>query len=153
MFKLYYKMPICYLLLHSDGKFLIKVDFCKNYEKDEENKACALLDFAKHELDLYFSHKFKEFHTPILLKGTEFELKIYQTLMKIPYGKTATYKEIAQKIKHPKAFRAVGNANSKNLIPIFIPCHRVVATHGMGGYNGGIEIKKFLLQNEGIILK
>lgn len=54
---------------------------------------------------------------------------------------------------HPKAFRAVGNANSKNRIPIFIPCHRVIASNGIGGYNGGLEIKRFLLENEGVNLK
>ncbi|EAK0343151.1 methylated-DNA--[protein]-cysteine S-methyltransferase, partial [Campylobacter jejuni] len=54
---------------------------------------------------------------------------------------------------HPKAFRAVGNANSKNQIPIFIPCHRVIASNGIGGYNGGLEIKRFLLENEGVNLK
>ncbi|HEG1569568.1 TPA: MGMT family protein [Campylobacter jejuni] len=108
MFKVYYKMPLCYLSLHSDGKFLTRTDF---------------------------------------------ESKVYKALMEIPYGKIATYKDIAEKINHPKAFRAVGNANSKNQIPIFIPCHRVIASNGIGGYNGGLEIKRFLLENEGVNLK
>ncbi|AXP08619.1 methylated-DNA--[protein]-cysteine S-methyltransferase [Campylobacter hepaticus] len=151
MFKVYYKMSLCYLSLHSDGKFLTRIDFCKN--NDNDFKTCALLDLVINELDLYFAHKLKKFSIPILLQGTEFELKVYKALMKLPYGKVASYKEIAKQIDHPKAFRAVGNANSKNPIPIIIPCHRVVSSRGIGGYNGGLKIKKFLLKNEGIDLK
>ncbi|HDZ5065860.1 TPA: methylated-DNA--[protein]-cysteine S-methyltransferase [Campylobacter jejuni] len=150
MFKVYYKMSLCYLSLHSDGKFLTEVGFCDDKKID---KSCNLLDLAKYELDLYFAHKLKKFSVPILMQGTDFELKVYKALMKIPYGKMVTYKDIAEKINHPKAFRAVGNANSKNKIPIFIPCHRVIASNDIGGYNGGLEIKRFLLENEGAILK
>lgn len=149
MFKLYYKLPLCYLSLHSDGNFLTKIDFCK--EIDEE-KSCPLLEFAKVELNDYFSKKLKEFKTPLLIRGSDFEQKVYKALINIPYARLATYKEIAEKINHPKAFRAVGNANSKNQIPIFIPCHRVVASNGIGGYNGGLEMKRFLLEAEGIKL-
>ncbi|EAH9819240.1 TPA: methylated-DNA--[protein]-cysteine S-methyltransferase [Campylobacter jejuni] len=150
MFKVYYKMPLCYLSLHSDGKFLTRVDFCDN-KRSEKN--CSLLDLVKYELDLYFTHKLRKFSIPVLIQGTDFESKVYKALMEIPYGKIATYKDIAEKINHPKAFRAVGNANSKNQIPIFIPCHRVIANNGIGGYNGGLEIKRFLLENEGVNLK
>lgn len=150
MFKVYYKIPLCYLSLHSDGKFLTRIDFCDDKKTD---KSCNLLDLAKYELDLYFAHKLKKFSIPILMQGTDFELKVYKALMQIPYGKRVTYKDIAEKIDHPKAFRAVGNANSKNQIPIFIPCHRVVASNGIGGYNRSLNIKRFLLENEGVNLK
>lgn len=109
MFKVYYKMPLCYLSLHSDGKFLTRVDFCDN-KRSEKN--CSLLDLAKYELDLYFTHKLRKFSIPVLIQGTDFESKVYKALMEIPYGKIATYKDIAEKINYPKAFRAVGNANS-----------------------------------------
>jgi len=150
MFKIYYKMALCYLSLHSDGKFLTRVEFCENKEQDKD---CALLDLARKELDLYFAHKLKKFSVPVLMQGTAFELKVYKALRELPYGKIITYKEIAEKIKHPKAFRAVGNANAKNQIPIFIPCHRVVSNHKIGGYSGGVELKRFLLKNEGVDLK
>ncbi|MBZ7954879.1 methylated-DNA--[protein]-cysteine S-methyltransferase [Campylobacter molothri] len=148
MFQVFYKLPICSLLLKSDGEFLNKVDFCFG-EYFEEN-SCELLEFATWELKNYFSKKLKIFKTPLKIQGSSFEVKVYKTLMQIPYGQTITYKDLAQNINHPKAFRAVGNANSKNNIPIFIPCHRVVAKNSIGGYNGGVSIKKFLLQNEGI---
>lgn len=149
MFKLYYKSPICYLSLHSDGNFLIKLDFCQ--EKREE-KSCELLEYAKNELELYFSKKLNVFKTPLKIQGSDFEQKVYKALIEIPYGKLQTYKQIAEKIGHKNAFRAVGNANSKNELPIFIPCHRVIACKGLGGYNGGLGIKKFLLQLEGVDL-
>ncbi|MCW1360132.1 methylated-DNA--[protein]-cysteine S-methyltransferase [Campylobacter sp. US33a] len=145
MFKIYYSTPFCYLSLQSDGKTLIQLDFCD--DKGEE-KSCEILLQACKELDLYFLGKLKKFSIPLRVQGSKFEQKVYQALMQIPYGKTATYKEIAQNINHPKAFRAVGNANSKNQLPIFIPCHRVVASNGIGGYNGGIKIKKFLMELE-----
>lgn len=145
MFKIYYKSPICYLSLQSDGKFLTELSFC---EEVEESKSCDLLEKAKAELELYFQAKLKKFTIPLLLCGSLFERKVYEALQQIPYGEFATYKQIAEKIGHSKAYRAVGNANSKNKIPIFIPCHRVVANNGLGGYNGGLEIKKFLLELE-----
>lgn len=99
MFKVYYKMPLCYLSLHSDGKFLTRVDFCDN-KRSEKN--CSLLDLAKYELDLYFTHKLRKFSIPVLIQGTDFESKVYKALMKIPYGKIATYKDIAKKLIIPK---------------------------------------------------
>lgn len=95
MFKVYYKMPLCYLSLHSDGKFLTRVDFCDN-KRSEKN--CSLLDLAKYELDLYFTHKLRKFSIPVLIQGTDFESKVYKALMEIPYGKIATYKDIAEKL-------------------------------------------------------
>lgn len=85
-------------------KFLTRVDFCDN-KRSEKN--CSLLDLVKYELDLYFTHKLRKFSIPVLIQGTDFESKVYKALMKIPYGKIATYKDIAEKINHPKAFRAV----------------------------------------------
>ncbi|MBK1991284.1 methylated-DNA--[protein]-cysteine S-methyltransferase [Campylobacter sp. 2018MI35] len=145
MFKICFKSPFCYLSLHSDGNFLTKVNFYENYFED---KSCKILEQAKEELNLYFLGKLKNFKTPLKFTGSEFEQKVYKALLQIPYGTLLTYKDVALKISHPKAFRAVGNANSKNDIPMFIPCHRVVASNGIGGYNGGLEIKKFLIELE-----
>ncbi len=89
---------------------------------------------------------------PFDLKGTPFENKVWKALLKIPYGKIKTYGEIAREIGLPKGARAVGNACGKNPVPIIIPCHRVIAGNGgLGGYTGGIEIKKRLLRIEGIL--
>ena len=79
---------------------------------------------------------------------TDFEKSVLKETEKIKFGKTATYKEIAERIKRPKAYRAVGNALGKNPLPVIIPCHRIVSSTGLGGFTGGIEIKKFLLKLE-----
>jgi O-6-methylguanine DNA methyltransferase len=86
---------------------------------------------------------------PFDLQGTLFEKKVWKALLKIPYSKTKSYGEIAREIGLPKGARAVGNACGKNPVPIIIPCHRVIAGNGgLGGYTGGIRIKKKLLKIE-----
>ncbi len=85
------------------------------------------------------------------LKGTEFQIKVWEEISKIPYGETRTYKDLAIAIGKPRSFRAVANACGKNPYPPIIPCHRVVRTDGkLGGYSGkgGIKTKKMLLQQE-----
>ncbi|MFI5323322.1 MAG: methylated-DNA--[protein]-cysteine S-methyltransferase [Thermodesulfobacteriota bacterium] len=105
-----------------------------------------------HELELYFDGKLCEFKTDIdLTEGTPFQRAVWKKLQDIPYGKTATYKEIAENVGKPGAARAVGNAVGVNPIPIVVPCHRVLASNGLGGYSGGISIKKDLLTVEGAI--
>jgi O-6-methylguanine DNA methyltransferase len=82
-------------------------------------------------------------------RGTPFQRKVWSALARIPYGRTRSYGEIAQAIGHPKAFRAVGNANGRNSIPLIIPCHRVIASGGgLGGFGHGIKVKKRLLDFE-----
>ncbi|MDN5079658.1 methylated-DNA--[protein]-cysteine S-methyltransferase [Aliarcobacter butzleri] len=81
--------------------------------------------------------------------GTPFQIKVWETLLKIPYGKTISYKEEAKMIENEKAFRAVANANGKNNLSIIVPCHRVISNNGeIGGYTGGVEKKEFLLKLE-----
>jgi methylated-DNA-[protein]-cysteine S-methyltransferase len=83
------------------------------------------------------------------LKGTPFEKKVWSALTKIPYGRTRSYRDIAQAIGHPRAFRAVGNANGRNSIPLIIPCHRVIESNGgLGGFGHGVKVKKRLLDFE-----
>ncbi|OCS17397.1 cysteine methyltransferase [Campylobacter fetus subsp. fetus] len=130
-----------------DGK-IINIDFCDEFLDLEVND--KNLSLCIHELELYFQGKLINFTTKINIVGSEFEQKVYKALLEIPYGNTVTYKYIADKIDSPKAARAVGNANSKNKIPIIIPCHRVVGVSNLGGYSGGngIETKKILLNLE-----
>jgi len=104
------------------------------------------------EVRLYLEGKLKEFQSKVdLSSGTPFQRSVWRELLKIPYGKVKTYSEIARKIGNPRAARAVGNAVGANPIPIIVPCHRVVATNGFGGYSCGIEIKKKLLHIEGAL--
>ncbi len=103
------------------------------------------------ELELYFEGELKNFSIPTKPSGTKFEKRVYQELQKIPYGTTISYQELAKRVGSPKAFRAVGNANGKNPTAIIIPCHRVISKNGsIGGFSGGVEIKRKLLKLEGI---
>lgn len=108
-----------------------------------------LLKEAYNQLQEYFSGKRKVFCLPLAPEGTEFMKKVWSALKDISYGKTKTYKEIAEKIGNAFAYRAVGLANNKNPIPVFIPCHRVIGSNkSLVGYAGGLRIKKQLLELE-----
>ena len=108
-----------------------------------------LLSMATIQLDEYFQGKRTTFSLPFKLTGTPFQLAVWKELQNIPYGKTTSYKEIAQKINKPKAYRAVGMANNKNPFPIIIPCHRVIGSNGkLIGYAGGLKLKNYLLELE-----
>lgn len=103
------------------------------------------------EIELYFEGRLTEFKTPLdLSSGTEFQRAVWRNLLTVPYGKVTTYGELAEKVGKPGAARAVGNAVGVNPLPIVVPCHRVVASNGLGGYTGGIDIKKVLLGVEGV---
>ncbi len=103
----------------------------------------------EQELQHYFAGQLRKFTTPLTLQGTSFQKRVWEELLKIPYGDTCSYATLAAAIDHPTAFRAVAQANGANRIAIVIPCHRVINTSGaLGGYNSGIERKKWLLQRE-----
>jgi methylated-DNA-[protein]-cysteine S-methyltransferase len=97
----------------------------------------------------YLRGKRKTFDVKTYLKGTDYQMRVWNALLKIPYGKTASYKDIAKIMGNENAARAVGCANNKNPLPIIIPCHRVIGSDGrLTGFGGGIEIKEFLLNLE-----
>jgi methylated-DNA-[protein]-cysteine S-methyltransferase len=105
------------------------------------------------QLGEYFRGKRRVFDFRIELRGTEFQKRCWNALLKIPFGETRTYAEIARTVDCPRGFRAVGMANHDNPIAIVVPCHRVLASDGtLGGYGGGLELKRRLLQLEGVIL-
>lgn len=105
-------------------------------------------DTAK-QLKEYFKGKRREFEIPIRPRGTEFQQAVWNQLLKIPYGTTVSYGEIARRIQNPKAVRAVGLANGQNPIPLIIPCHRVIGANGkLTGFGGGLENKAMLLRIE-----
>lgn len=106
---------------------------------------------VQKELDAYFNKTLRKFSIPIKFCGTEFQNKVWQALVDIPFGEIVSYKTIAEKINSPKAVRAIGNANGMNRIPIIVPCHRVINNSGkIGGYSAGLRRKKYLLELEGI---
>ena len=114
-----------------------------------EQKETVLIKQAFDQLERYLNGQLKEFSLPLRPAGTDFMKSVWQKLGEVPFGKTASYKDIAIAIGNPEAVRAVGQANNKNPIPIFIPCHRIIGSNGMlVGYSGGLNIKKHLLELE-----
>ena len=110
----------------------------------------ALMLNVKQQLKAYFNGQLTCFDLPLNSQGTEFQKKVWQALMTIPYGQVVSYQTIAEQIGAPKAVRAVGAANGKNPISIIVPCHRVIAKDGkLTGYSGGLNRKKWLLGIEG----
>lgn len=130
-------------------KAITCVKFLTQNEQINNPQTSKLSDEAYTQLQEYFNNKREQFNIPLELKGTPFQKQVWSALTKIPYGKTKSYKEIAQDINNPKAVRAVGNANNKNPIAIIIPCHRVIGSNGkLVGYAGGLELKELLLKIE-----
>lgn len=112
--------------------------------------ADRILVQAAGELREYFAGRRTRFTVPLDLRGTEFQLRVWNALVEIPYGETRSYKEVAAAIGAPKAVRAVGAANGRNPAPIFVPCHRVVAASGsLHGFSAGLDLKAKLLAIEG----
>lgn len=146
----YYKTKIGEILIGEKNNAIsnIYVDNKVNIKEAviEESK---LIKETYIQIQEYLDGKRKEFNVPIILEGTEFQKKVWDTLMRIPYGETWTYKRIAEEIGNPKACRAVGMANNKNPILILVPCHRVIGSNGkLVGYAGGMEVKEYLLSLE-----
>lgn len=109
------------------------------------------LERVKRELIEYFRGERREFTIPLSPEGTSFQRSVWTALQKIPYGEIRSYKDIAEAVGHVNASRAVGRANGENPIIIIVPCHRVVQSDGsLGGYTGGLSIKKYLLHLEGV---
>ena len=120
---------------------------------DGANSASAspLLERAAEELREYFAGARRHWTVPLSpLDGTDFQRHVWRELQNIPFGQTVTYGELASRLNRPRAARAVGGANGANPLPIFVPCHRVVGAHSLGGYSmGGARVKEFLLLLEG----
>lgn len=138
-------------------KLIIGTQNFKNFKKKNTelklvsaNKSVPVTD----ELKSYFGGRLKKFSSKLnITSGTDFQKSVWKQLLKIPFGKVVTYKDIAKQIGKPHSYRAVGNAVGANHIPIVIPCHRVVSTIGIGGYSYGINYKVQLLKHEGIDYK
>jgi len=142
-------LGLCKLSLRiSTRRFLTELYFLEG-ESEWHESDDALLVEAKAELSAYFHRKLRRFRLPLDLRGTGFQKKVWEALLRIPYGTTASYAGVARSIGAPKAVRAVGNANGANPVAIIVPCHRVVAAGGgLGGYSGGLDVKRTLLALE-----
>jgi len=143
----YHNSPLGLLEIQSNKGEIVALHFkdSKRYSEDSN----SLLSVAKKQLAEYFSGDRKNFKLPLRTEGTEFQKKVWNQLLNISYGTTFSYKDVAEAVGNDKAYRAVGNANNKNSIPIIIPCHRVTASNGkIGGYGAGVWRKKWLLKHE-----
>ena len=145
---LFYDSPVGPMTLVQEGEVLTRLDF--NTPSQAEETTPLLLE-ARRQLQEYFAGERKAFALPLAPAGTAFQKKVWAALREIPWGETRSYGDIARAIGKPTASRAVGMANGRNPLPIFIPCHRVIGTNGsITGYSGGLEKKRFLLRLEGI---
>jgi methylated-DNA-[protein]-cysteine S-methyltransferase len=146
------KSPIGTILIEASESGVTRVEMNNSARGKIESTDHPILSDAARQLNEYFRRERKVFDLPVdLLCASEFAVKVLNAVARIPFGKTTTYGEIARKVGAPKAARAVGGAVGANPVPIIIPCHRVVAANGkLGGFTGGIDLKKKLLEIEGI---
>ena len=151
MFACTYQTPVGEITLAEENGALKRLCFghLPKLPAGTEVKETPLILKARRQLDEYFAGQRHRFDLPLQPEGTSFQQKVWSALQSIPYGKTASYKDIAVKIGNPRACRAVGMANNKNPLAIVIPCHRVVGSDGkLVGYGGGLGIKEYLLNLE-----
>ena len=158
----YYKTPYAEFILGSlDGKLCMLDYKYRKMRKSVDKRLQSLLNAeylemdnevlqeTRKQLDEYLRGERKEFDLPLLMAGSEFQKSVWNALVKIPYGKTLSYLDLAKNIGNEKAVRAVANANGANAIGIIIPCHRVIGKNGkLTGYAGGLPLKKKLLEIE-----
>lgn len=153
-----YQTPISqFLYVYTEKNELIKTDWLIKEKKIDDIKY-KKWDLLEDQLEKYFRKEIKEFNVETFIdhKLGAFTKKVINNIMSIPYGNVITYKELSQ-IINTKAYQAVGNACRSNPLPLIIPCHRVVASNGIGGYSGKnkdsieLNIKKYLLEHEGVV--
>jgi len=151
-----YKAPFGELLLAGDEEGLKYIGFPEGKghldpESDWQNND-KFFSEVRLQLTEYFAGSRKEFDLELAPHGTQFQLEVISALQRIPYGETVSYVELARAVGRPRASRAVGAANGRNPLPIVVPCHRVIGADGsLTGFGGGLPIKQFLLEHEGVL--
>ena len=122
---------------------------CRRLNAEYEEGTSEVIEQAVSQLREYFQGERRDFDIPIVFTGSEFQNSVWHELMKVPYGSTISYAELARRIHHPRAVRAVASANATNPISIFVPCHRVIGSNQkLTGYGGGLDAKRELLALE-----
>jgi len=148
----YYESPVGKLLLNGHDRLeALNFPLSKTRKEPEDLWINSTTRFSKalNQLEAYFNGSLKTFDLDLDIQGTQFQKSVWQELLKIPYGETINYGEMARRIGNPNACRAVGMANGKNPISIIIPCHRVIGKDGsLTGFGGGMGVKKQLLELE-----
>lgn len=148
-FVTYLKSPIGLIKMTGNEKYVTSILFVFEDTEMEPEKSNPVLNKCSKQLTEYFAGKRKEFDVSIDQEGTDFQHSVWDELMKIPFGQTVSYNDIAKNLGDRNSIRAVGSANGKNKISIIVPCHRVIGSDGsLTGYAGGIWRKKWLLNHE-----
>ncbi|HEY53907.1 MAG TPA: methylated-DNA--[protein]-cysteine S-methyltransferase [Caldilineae bacterium] len=147
----YLESPIGLIELGGTAEALTTVAFVAQRRSGAESN--AVVDEARRQLAEYFAGERRGFDAPLALRGSEFQLAVWNQLLSIPFGQMVSYQDIADALGKPQAVRAVGAANGQNPIAIIVPCHRVVGSNGkLVGYGGGLWRKEWLLRHEGALL-
>lgn len=147
------------ILIAADKRGLVAVSVCCRGRRIQtaphwRRQATPLTDTAAGQLEEYFAGRRREFDLPLYPRGTDFQRRVWKTLLRIPYGETRSYRQQAEALGKPSAIRAVARANGANPIAIVIPCHRVIGADGsLTGYSGGLNMKARLLSLEGAHFK
>lgn len=149
MYQAYYKSELGWIEVKGDETGISSILFV---EQKQEDIPHPIVERCVKELDEYFHKKRTEFTVPLRAKGTPFQKQVWNALCSVPYGESASYLDMAEKIGNPRAVRAIGGANSRNPISIIVPCHRIIGKSGkLVGYEGGLWRKEWLLKHEGFL--
>lgn len=150
-----YDSPIGKLRICEENGAITQLHILSKEERVTDKEMTAhtemplVLKEACRQLSEYFAGERRQFELPLCLKGTDFQRKVWQALREIPYGETRSYQDIAVAIGNSKAVRAIGGANHNNPVMIIVPCHRVIQKDGsLGGFGGGVDVKRYLLELE-----
>lgn len=145
-----FQTPLGPMAVVADGEAVTRLYLPNDPSVPADSRQTPLLCLARDQLLEYLDGSRRRFAFPMAPKGTSFQIQVWQSLARIPWGETRTYAQIAQEVGNPKGARAVGMANHRNPLPIFFPCHRVVGKNGaLTGYGGGLDLKRALLRLEG----
>lgn len=148
MLTTHYNSPIGTLKIFATDNGITSILFTEELGNNDNH---PLLELAVTQLDEYFSSKRDSFDLPLAPEGTDFQKRVWDELLTIPFGKTTTYLAMAKRLGDEKVIRAAASANGKNPIAIIIPCHRVIGSDGkLTGYAGGLWRKEWLLKHEGV---
>lgn len=144
------KKGLCYVALPNESFETMEQWVFRHFSAPTLVESDSFLRSYADQLHQYFQKQLKIFQVSLDLRGTPFQVSVWNELSRIPFGITCSYYDIALRLDNPKATRAVGTANGKNPIPIIIPCHRVIGKNTLTGFRGGLRFKETFLQLEGI---
>ena len=148
----YFESPIGTIEIGARSECVTNLDFV-DHPPQPTTHDTPILSLAIEQVAAYFEGRLTLFDLPLDMKGTPFQRSVWQALRDVPFGRTASYQQMADAVGNPKAVRAVGAANGQNPVSIVVPCHRIIGKNGsLTGYGGGIWRKEWLLRHEGVLL-